>query len=79
MVGMATDKKSDGKGKRGRPPTGRTATYNIHTNIDPELGADLEAYMLHFTYEPKLKAVVERAIRLLLEADGWPMKSKPST
>lgn len=67
MVGMATPKRKPGR------PKGRTPTYTIHTGIDLTIGDALERYMIAQTYEPKLKQVIERSLKLLLEEEGfWP-------
>lgn len=71
MPVMATE---EPKRERGRP-VGRTPKYNIHTGIDVEIGKALDAYMESFVYEPLLKDVAERALKMLLEKEGfWPPK-----
>lgn len=62
---------SEGKPKRGRPATGKTPTYNIHTNISIDIGMRLERYMSDQTYEPKLRDVIERALQLLFKEDDF--------
>jgi hypothetical protein len=58
------------KPERGRPK-GRKPKYTIHTGIEVPIGLDLEQYMLSQQYEPKMKAVIERAIKLLFREDKF--------
>ena len=67
MLDVATKKKIE---RRGRPK-GRTPKYTIHTGIEMPIGLDLEQYMLQQQYEPKLKAVIERAIKLLFREEQF--------
>lgn len=56
---------------------GRLLRSMIQTKIDGGLGKEVGQYMERCGFS--LGNVIERAIRLLLEADGWPMKSVPDS
>ena len=67
---MPTDDPKRGPGR----PAGVTPKTIIHTAIDIRVGRALRAYMKSLPYEVKLKSVTERAFRLLLEKEGWPIE-----
>jgi hypothetical protein len=61
------------RGKRGRPKTGRTPKYVVYARVEPVIGAALEAFVASQRFEPKVTAVIEKALTDLLAREGfWP-------
>ena len=72
MLVMASEKKSAGRG-RGRPATGRKPIYNIHVNIEIEVGMAFEKWMMAQEFEVKQKDVFEKMLKQFLSERGfWP-------
>ena len=71
---MAEKKKRKGPG---RPATGRSPSVTIFARVTPDVAQALEDYINSFQYPPKTVAIVTRALKDLLEREGfWPRPAK---